>query len=98
MDDVTLMGLAIEEAGRALAHHDVPVGALVVRGGEVIASRHNERELTGDPTAHAEILALHREGRIRTDVQRIPLSGVPDALAALEARTVTGRLAMVPGL
>lgn len=53
-----LMGLAIEEAGRALAHHDVPVGALVVRGGEVIASRHNERELSGDPTAHAEILAL----------------------------------------
>ena len=58
MDDATVMGLAIEEAGRALAHHDVPVGAVVVRGGEVIASRHNERELTGDPTAHAEILAL----------------------------------------
>ena len=58
MDDATLMALAIEEAGRAAVHHDVPVGALVVRGGEVIASRHNERELTGDPTAHAEILAL----------------------------------------
>ena len=35
-----------------------PIGAVVLRGGEVIAARHNERELTGDPTAHAEILAL----------------------------------------
>lgn len=53
-----LMGLAIEEAKLALAHDDVPVGALVVRNGEMIASRHNEREKTGDPTAHAEVLAL----------------------------------------
>ena len=53
-----LMGLAIEEAKLALQHDDVPVGAVVVRGGEVIASRHNEREKTGDPTAHAEVLAL----------------------------------------
>lgn len=52
------MAMAIEEARKALAHHDVPVGAVVVRDGEVIASRHNERELAGDPTAHAEILAL----------------------------------------
>ncbi len=52
------MRLAIAEAGHAEAHGDVPVGAVVVRDGEVIASRHNERELTGDPTAHAEILAL----------------------------------------
>ena len=42
----------------ALAHDDVPIGAVVVRDGEVIAARHNERELTGDPTAHAEVLAL----------------------------------------
>lgn len=48
--------------------------------------------------AHAELLQLHREGRIRTDVTPVPLAGVPDALAALEARTVTGRLAMVPTL
>lgn len=58
MTDAELMTLAIEEARMALAHHDVPVGAVVVRNGEVIASRHNEREQTGDPTAHAEILAL----------------------------------------
>jgi tRNA(adenine34) deaminase len=58
MSDDEAMERAIAEARLALAHDDVPVGAVVVRAGEVIASRHNERELTGDPTAHAEILAL----------------------------------------
>lgn len=58
MTDDELMALALEEARRAVAHGDVPVGALVVRDGDVIARRHNERELTGDPTAHAEVLAL----------------------------------------
>jgi tRNA(adenine34) deaminase len=52
------MGLALEEATAASAHGDVPVGAVVLRDGEVIAQRHNERERTGDPSAHAEILAL----------------------------------------
>ena len=52
------MGRAIAEAQRASTHGDVPVGAVVLRGGQVIAARHNERQLTGDPTAHAEILAL----------------------------------------
>jgi tRNA(adenine34) deaminase len=56
--DDELMGLALDEAGRALAHGDVPVGALIVVAGEVAAARHNERELQQDPTAHAEILAL----------------------------------------
>jgi tRNA(adenine34) deaminase len=52
------MGLALDEAAAATRHGDVPVGAVVLRDGEVIASRHNEREHTGDPTAHAEVLAL----------------------------------------
>jgi tRNA(adenine34) deaminase len=52
------MEAAIEQARLAVDHGDVPVGAVVVRDGEVIAARHNERELTGDPTAHAEILAI----------------------------------------
>ena len=52
------MHAAIAEARRALAHDDVPVGAVVVADGEVIAVGHNERELRGDPTAHAEIIAL----------------------------------------
>jgi len=56
--DVALMRHALAEATAALAHGDVPIGAVVVRDGQVIARRHNERELTGDPTAHAEILTL----------------------------------------
>ena len=56
--DVTPMARALDEARAAERHGDVPVGAVVVRDGWVIAARHNERELTGDPTAHAEVLAL----------------------------------------
>jgi tRNA(adenine34) deaminase len=53
------MRLALAEAEQAPATRDVPVGAIVVdRDGVVIAARRNERELTGDPTAHAEVLAL----------------------------------------
>jgi tRNA(adenine34) deaminase len=52
------MRFALAEAVAAAIHGDVPVGAVVVRDGVVIAARHNERELTGDPTAHAEILAI----------------------------------------
>ena len=52
------MLLAIEQAMAAQRHDDVPVGAVVVHQGQVIAARHNERELTGDPVAHAEVLAM----------------------------------------
>lgn len=58
MTDEELMGLALDEAKAALDHGDVPIGAVVVLDGKVIASRHNEREQQGDPTAHAEVLAL----------------------------------------
>ncbi|MDH3294569.1 MAG: tRNA adenosine(34) deaminase TadA [Acidimicrobiia bacterium] len=56
--DEQWMEHALAEATKALEHGDVPVGAVVVRNGEIIAGRHNERELSGDPTAHAEVLAL----------------------------------------
>jgi tRNA(adenine34) deaminase len=56
-DDVA-MQVALDQAAAAEAHGDVPIGAVVVRDGVVIAARHNERELTGDPTAHAEVLAI----------------------------------------
>ena len=46
------------QAARCLDHDDVPVGAVVVRGEEVIGTGRNERELRQDPTAHAELLAL----------------------------------------
>jgi len=52
------MQLALAQARAAAEHDDVPIGAVVVRDGVVIAARHNERELVGDPTAHAEVLAL----------------------------------------
>jgi len=52
------MRLALREAERALDHDDVPVGCVLAAAGEVSAAAHNERELRGDPTAHAEILAL----------------------------------------
>jgi tRNA(adenine34) deaminase len=58
--DEYFMRLALREAERALEHDDVPIGAVVVHGGEVIAAAPNERELRGDPTAHAEILVLRR--------------------------------------
>jgi len=58
VEDAEAMGLALEEARRALPHGDVPVGAVALVDGDVVAARHNERELTGNPTAHAEILAL----------------------------------------
>jgi tRNA(adenine34) deaminase len=57
-EDEYFMRLALREAERAREQGDVPIGAVVVHGGEVIAAGRNERELRGDPTAHAEILAL----------------------------------------
>ena len=65
------MRLALAEAEQAPATRDVPVGAIVVRDGVVIAARRNERELTNDPTAHAEILAL-REGSELLGGWRLP--------------------------
>jgi tRNA(adenine34) deaminase len=52
------MNMALVEAELAELHDDVPVGAVSLLGGRVIAARHNERELKGDPTAHAEMLVL----------------------------------------
>ena len=57
------MRLALREAEQARTHEDVPIGAVVVRDGELLAAAHNERELRQDPTAHAEILALREAAR-----------------------------------
>jgi tRNA(adenine34) deaminase len=61
--DEYFMRLALREASRALEHDDIPVGAVVVKDGEVIGFGHNERELRGDPTAHAELIALRDAAR-----------------------------------
>ena len=58
MDDATAMGRALELAAEAAAAGEVPVGATVVVNDRIVAERHNEREATNDPTAHAEVLAL----------------------------------------
>jgi tRNA(adenine34) deaminase len=60
------MRQAIEEAERAPATGDVPVGAVVVGpDGDVVATACNEREATGDPTAHAEVLAMRAAAQVR---------------------------------
>lgn len=80
------MATALDEADAALTHGDVPVGAVVVVGDEVMARRHNERELTGDPTAHAELLALRdassRLGRWRLDDATLVVTLEPCAMCA----------------
>lgn len=69
--DEFFMSLAVEEARKALVYGDVPVGCVMVSGGEVISCAHNERERLKDPTAHAEVLAMRRAseklGRWRLD-------------------------------
>ncbi len=52
------MQLAIEQARQAEAAGDVPVGAVIVRDGQLVAAAHNQREQLGDPTAHAEMIAI----------------------------------------
>ncbi len=61
--DVAMMRLALDQAREALASGEVPVGAIVVRDGRMIARAHNLREILGDPTAHAERIALTLAGR-----------------------------------
>lgn len=61
--DEAAMRLALAAAEQAGAHGDVPIGAVVVRDGKVLGTGGNERELTADPTAHAEILALREAAR-----------------------------------
>jgi tRNA(adenine34) deaminase len=63
-DDAAAMRVALAEAERATDHGDVPVGAVAVVGGRIVAACHNERELRQDPTAHAELLALRHAAEV----------------------------------
>ncbi|HEY8423538.1 MAG TPA: tRNA adenosine(34) deaminase TadA [Clostridia bacterium] len=63
MTDEAYMRLALEEAKKALKSKDVPVGAVIVKDGKVIAKAHNEREKHDDATAHAEIVAIRRANK-----------------------------------
>jgi tRNA(adenine34) deaminase len=60
LNDQTGMQAALLEAGRAAGRNEIPVGAVVMRGGSVVAAAHNETEQRHDPTAHAELLAIQR--------------------------------------
>ncbi len=62
--DDYFMRLALREGKQALEHDDVPIGAVLVRDGDVLAVGHNERELRQDPTAHAEIIVLREAARL----------------------------------
>jgi len=66
VDDRHWMMQALAEARRAADLGEVPIGAVVVRGGEIVGRGHNRREVDGDPLAHAELLALREAaGRIQ---------------------------------
>lgn len=70
--DEYFMRLALREAERAAEHEDVPIGCVITHNGEVAAAAANERELRGDPTAHAEILALREAAAGVGDGWRLP--------------------------
>ena len=57
-DDLAFMHMALEEASRATAVAEVPIGAVLVRGGKILARAHNHREAWQDPTAHAEMIVI----------------------------------------
>jgi len=95
VDDHEAMGLALEEARSAALHGDVPVGAVALADdGRIVGRGHNRREVDGDPTAHAELLALRQAadglGRWRlTDVTLVvTLEPCPMCAGALVAGRV----------
>ncbi len=97
VDDQEAMDLALAEARKAADEGDVPVGAVVLAGGKVVAAAGNRREADADPTAHAEIIAL-REAAVALGTWRlsaatlyVTLEPCPMCAGALVAARV-GRL------
>jgi tRNA(adenine34) deaminase len=84
VEDDRFMALALEEARRCMEWGDAPVGAVVVRDGDVLGAAGNEREKVLDPTAHAEVLALReaaaRAGTWRLDGCTVYVTLEPDAM------------------
>lgn len=71
MEHERFMREALHEAAVAQSKGEVPIGAVIVRDGEVIARGHNLRETLNDPTAHAEILAIRAAGQVMNDWRMI---------------------------
>jgi tRNA(adenine34) deaminase len=92
--DAEWMGEALELARACLEHGDVPIGCVIVRGDERLAGAGNERELRGDPTAHAEVLALRAAaeaaGSWRLDGSTLYVTLEPCAMCA--GAVVLGRI------
>ncbi len=84
--DEKFMELALEQARQALRLDEVPVGAVIVRNGQVIASGYNLREANQDPSAHAEMIAIraaaHRLGSWRLEETRLYVTLEPCAMCA----------------
>jgi tRNA(adenine34) deaminase len=96
-DDERFMRAALDEARGATEHADVPIGAVVIRDGEVIARAHNRREVDHDPTGHAELIAMRAAaralGRWRLSDCTLYVTVEPCAMCAGAA--VLARLALV---
>lgn len=96
-DDDRYMAEAMVEARAAVAHGDVPIGAIVVRDGAIVGRGRNRREVESDPTAHAEVLALREAaaalGRWRLSDCALYVTLEPDAMCAGAA--VLARVALV---
>ncbi len=92
-----MMRAALELAGQAAAHGDVPIGAVVARGDQVLGAAGNEREARGDPTAHAEILAL-RQAADRLGGWRLPDTAIYVTLEPCAMCAGAISLARVPRL
>src|SRR3712207_2813538 len=84
--DERWMRQALEAARACAAHDDVPIGCVIIRGEDVVATTGNERELRNDPTAHAEVLALRaaaeRAGTWRLDGHTLYVTLEPCAMCA----------------
>lgn len=97
IDDDWAMGLALDEARQAQAEGDVPVGAVVIVDGRVVARGHNRRETANDPTAHAELSAIRAAasslGRWRLDDATVVVTLEPCAMCA--GTMVNARIARV---
>lgn len=72
MTDTEYMQIALEEARKSADKNEIPIGALLVYHDTIIASAHNEREHSWDPTAHAEILVLRKGARILSNWRLTP--------------------------
>ena len=91
MTNDELMELAIQEAITAKNAGEVPIGAVIEIDGQIVARRHNERETTNDPTAHAEILAIRdaaeygKNWRLETATLVVTLEPCPMCAGAIWA-------------